>query len=93
MSAGTLAGAYWQRFLDEAAATERHPFAWLPFGAGPRGCLGTRLGVTETVLVVARMLAKFDFAFERTDRLRYSYDLTLNLTGSCLADLRECRRS
>ena len=82
-----------ERFLDEAAATERHPFAWLPFGAGPRGCLGTRLGVTETVLVVARMLAKFDFAFERTDRLRYSYDLTLNLTGSCLADLRECRRS
>lgn len=70
------------RFLRDCG--KRDSFAWLPFGAGPRGCLGTRLGVTETVVAVARLLKKFDFCFER-DELRYKYDLTLNLTGSCFA--------
>ena len=63
-------------------------FSWLPFGAGPRGCLGTRLGLTEVVIGVALLLQRFDFAFERGGQgLKYKYDLTLNLEGTtrCLA--------
>ena len=56
-------------------------FCWLPFGAGPRGCLGTRLGLTEVVVGAATLLRDFDFDFER-DELKYKYDLTLNLEGS-----------
>lgn len=73
------------RFLGDQS--KRDSFAWLPFGAGPRGCLGTRLGVTEKVMAVARLLKKFDFESER-DELKFKYDLTLNLTGSCFATVR-----
>ena len=61
-------------------------FCWLPFGAGPRGCLGTRLGLTEVVIGCATLLKAFDFKFER-EQLRYKYDLTLNLEGSALCEV------
>ena len=56
-------------------------FSWLPFGAGPRGCLGTRLGLTEAVVGVARLLDDFEFEFEGDGPLPVRYDLTLNLNG------------
>ena len=71
-----------QRWLDDdkkggAIST----FSWLPFGAGSRGCLGTRLGLTEVVLGIARLLKGFEFEFETTGPLPVRYDLTLNLDG------------
>lgn len=71
-----------QRWIDDpmnGGATST--FSWLPFGAGPRGCLGTRLGLTEVVLGIARLLVDFDFKFERSGPLPVKYDLTLNLDG------------
>jgi len=56
-------------------------FSWLPFGAGPRGCLGTRLGLTEVALGIARLLKDFDFEFVTKGPLPVRYDLTLNLDG------------
>ena len=62
-------------------------FSWLPFGAGPRGCLGTRLGLTEVTLGIARLLRDWDFEFTKTSGPRpVKYDLTLNLAG-----LMECK--
>jgi len=64
----------------------RHEFAWLPFGAGPRGCLGRRLGVMEATLCTAYLLQLFDFEFQKIGKeLTFTYDLTLNLKGSCVA--------
>ena len=71
-----------QRWLDDGfngGATSA--FSWLPFGAGSRGCLGTRLGLTEVTLGIARLLRDFDFDFETTGPLPVKYDLTLNLDG------------
>jgi unspecific monooxygenase len=45
------------RFLPGAPAVDR--FAYLPFGAGPRICVGAQFALTEAVLVLARLLRRF----------------------------------
>lgn len=49
-----------ERFTEEAKK-ERHPFAYLPFGAGPRGCIGMKMGLLETKMTLLRILQKFQF--------------------------------
>ncbi|NWW36585.1 THAS synthase, partial [Panurus biarmicus] len=49
-----------ERFTEEAKK-ERHPFAYLPFGAGPRGCIGMKMGLMETKITLLRILQKFKF--------------------------------
>lgn len=45
------------RFLPGAPAIPR--FAYLPFGAGPRVCVGAQFALTEATLVLAAMIREF----------------------------------
>ena len=45
------------RFLGNAPLT--HRFAYMPFGAGPRICIGAQLALTEACLVLATMIQRF----------------------------------
>jgi cytochrome P450 len=49
------------RFLPEREA-QRHKLSWLPFGAGPRICIGNHFALMEGQLVLATMLrhARFE---------------------------------
>ncbi|XP_008047339.1 thromboxane-A synthase [Carlito syrichta] len=49
-----------ERFTAEAQR-QRRPFTYLPFGAGPRSCLGVRLGLLEVKLTLLHVLHKFRF--------------------------------
>ncbi|XP_030874277.1 thromboxane-A synthase-like [Leptonychotes weddellii] len=49
-----------ERFKAEAQR-QRRPFTYLPFGAGPRSCLGVRLGLLEVKLTLLRVLRRFRF--------------------------------
>jgi cytochrome P450 len=51
------------RFLPGAPAPDR--FAYLPFGVGPRVCIGAQFALTEAILVLATMIKAFKI--ERAD--------------------------
>jgi cytochrome P450 len=46
------------RFLPERSAA-RHRFAYLPFGAGPRVCIGQTLAMNEAVLILASLAQRY----------------------------------
>ncbi|CAK1544733.1 unnamed protein product [Leptosia nina] len=48
-----------KRFLHETLQP-RHKYAYIPFGEGPRKCIGARLGTLETMAGLAAVLNKFD---------------------------------
>jgi cytochrome P450 len=49
-----------ERFLGSAAATIDR-FAYLPFGAGPRKCIGSTFALQEATLVLASIVKRFRF--------------------------------
>ena len=48
------------RFTTEAKQA-RHPFTYMPFGAGPRNCIGMRLALIEIKLALAKILKRIEF--------------------------------
>lgn len=48
------------RFTEQMKSS-RHSFCSLPFGEGPRICIGMRFGLLETTLCLAILLNKFKF--------------------------------
>ncbi len=48
-----------ERWLDLEAEKKRPRFAWMPFGGGPRQCIGNSFAMMEAVLILATLAQRF----------------------------------
>ena len=99
------ASRYWQnpegfdpnRFTKENDAL-RTPFTHLPFGGGPRGCIGGNYAMLQILMILSELLRKYDFQLAPGQTieprpmviLRPKYGIRMNFTkiaapATCIA--------
>lgn len=80
------------RFLAENDR-RRHKFAFLPFGAGPRVCIGSGFAMMEMKLILARLLPRFAIDLQSEAQLALGPYLTLKPHGRLAVTVRHRRPS
>lgn len=68
------------RFLPERARG-RLPHSYKPFGTGERACIGRQFALHESILVLARLLHRYDLAGDPSYELRVTERLTMMPEG------------
>jgi cytochrome P450 len=56
-----------ERFLDGA---QPEPYTWIPFGGGPRRCIGASFATTEMAAIIPVVLSHFDLVPDRPEAER-----------------------
>ena len=69
------------------------PFGFVPFGAGPRTCVGQRLAMLEAVQILAAVVKRFDVCLAQPGEKVGEYaDITLGPKKGLFVRMRERRR-
>lgn len=60
-------------FCPERHSVSRHPVAFMPFGVGPRNCLGKRFALMEVKICLTRILR--EYSIRLSDRTESNFEL------------------
>ncbi len=66
----------------------RSKFAYLPFGAGPRACIGSGFAMMEMQFILAMLLRRFDVAIRSDPTPQMSSMITLRPKSDISAAVR-----
>lgn len=69
-----------ERFSPERSEG-RHRFSYLPFGAGPRICIGMKFAYMEAVAILATLVRRLEFSSEPAHVVRPNVRITLRPEG------------
>lgn len=75
------------RFAPEQVA-QRPRFAYIPFGGGPRGCLGNQFAMVEALLIVATIAQRYSIELVPDQNIRPEPLITLRPTPGIRAVIR-----
>lgn len=64
-----------ERFANGISGACKYPFLYMPFGVGPRVCLGQNLAMVELKIVIGLVLSNFCFSISP----KYIHSPTLRL--------------
>lgn len=70
-----------ERFTAEREA-ERHRYAYFPFGAGPRACIGLHFAMLEATIAIALLLRRYEIHSEHEDVPLDTHGITLRPRGA-----------
>ena len=76
-----------ERFSPEREAA-RPRFAYIPFGGGPRGCIGNQFAMLEAQLIIASIAQRFQIEVMNGEAIRPEPLITLRPTPAIRARLR-----
>lgn len=66
-----------QRFLPDHEENKRSSYAYVPFGGGPRVCIGVHLAMMELVVVLALLARRFNGILDKSNRHEMAANLTM----------------
>lgn len=57
-----------ERF-NKANSRGHQPFTHLPFGAGPRGCIGEKYAMLQMLIILYRLIGSYDISIQSPDKM------------------------
>jgi len=63
--------------FEKDKVKKRHPYAFLPFGGGPRLCIGNNFAIMEMQLILIRMIQRYEFEMVSSKEIQLLPMITL----------------
>ena len=68
--------------FEAEAKKERNPFSHIPFGGGPRKCIGSTMAIMQMLLILAVFIRRYDFELTGADAVEIDPMMALHPKGA-----------